>query len=33
MDAIKANEKLKEFFYNASKKFYDASQNIKYKMN
>ena len=28
MDTIKANEKFKEFFYNASKKFKDTVKNI-----
>jgi hypothetical protein len=29
MDAIKVNEKMKDFVYNASKKIRDASHNMK----
>ena len=33
MDAIKVNEKIKDFVYNASKKIRDASHNMKQKIN
>ena len=33
LDTIKVNEKMKDFAYNASKKFRDASFNFKQKIN